>query len=85
MSNSTTVKVSKKYQIAVPAIARKLMHIKSGDRLLLDVQDGIIVLIPQPENYTQAMEGLHHEIWDEIDAEKYITGERDAWANSPKG
>ncbi|MGE5123224.1 MAG: AbrB/MazE/SpoVT family DNA-binding domain-containing protein [Acidobacteriaceae bacterium] len=85
MLTSTTVKVSKKYQIAVPAIARKLMHIKSGDRLILDVQDGIIVLMPQPKDYTHAMEGLHHEVWDDIDTNQYITEERDAWTNSPKG
>ena len=64
MTNITSVKVSKRYQIAVPALARQLLNIKSGDRLLVDIQDGIMVLLPEPENYTEAMAGLHKEIWD---------------------
>ena len=55
MTNTTTVKVSKRYQIAVPALARQLLNIQSGDRLLVDIQDGMMVLIPRPENYTEAL------------------------------
>ena len=84
MTNSTTVKVSKRYQIAVPALARQLLNIQSGDRLLVDIQDGMMVLIPRPENYTEALVGLHQEIWEGEDAQKYIEKERDAWANSVK-
>ena len=49
---TTSVKVSAKYQIAVPQIARKKLNVKKGDRLLVDVQDGVIVLIPEPKRYT---------------------------------
>jgi AbrB family looped-hinge helix DNA binding protein len=85
MTNSTTVKVSKRYQIAVPALARQLLDIKIGDRLVVDVQDGMMVLIPEPENYTEAMAGLHKEIWRDVDAQEYIDEERDSWAGSAKG
>jgi AbrB family looped-hinge helix DNA binding protein len=85
MKNNTTVKVSKRYQIAVPAQARNLLNIKSGDRLLVDIQDGIMVLIPIPNNYTEAMAGLHQEIWQGVDIHKYIDQERNAWADSAKG
>jgi AbrB family looped-hinge helix DNA binding protein len=78
----TTVKVSSKYQIAVPQIARKKLNIKQGDLLLVDVQDGVIVLIPQPKRYTDHLQGLHSEIWKNIDVEKYLNGERGAWMNS---
>jgi AbrB family looped-hinge helix DNA binding protein len=44
---TVTVKVSAKYQIAVLQIARKNLNIKQGDYLLVDVQDGAIILIPQ--------------------------------------
>jgi AbrB family looped-hinge helix DNA binding protein len=84
MTNTTTVKVSKRYQIAVPALARQLLNIQSGDRLLVDIQDGMMVLIPRPENYTEALSGLHQEIWQDMDAQKYIDKERDAWAGSVK-
>jgi len=79
MTNYTTVKVSKRYQIAVPSLARKLLNIKSGDRLLVDIQDGMMVLIPEPENYTEAMAGMHKEIWQGVDAQEYIDEERNAW------
>jgi AbrB family looped-hinge helix DNA binding protein len=79
---TTTVKVSSKYQIAVPQMARKKLNIKQGDLLLVDVQDGVIVLIPQPKRYTEYLQGLHGEIWKGVDIEKYLNGERDAWTNS---
>ncbi len=79
---ATTVKVSSKYQIAVPQIARKKLNIKQGDLLLVDVQDGVIVLIPQPKRYTDHLQGLHSEIWKGIDIQKYLNGERDSWTNS---
>jgi AbrB family looped-hinge helix DNA binding protein len=79
---TTSVKVSAKYQIAVPQIARKKLNIKQGDRLLVDVQDGVIILIPQPKRYTDYLQGLHSEIWKDIDVQKYLDGERDSWTNS---
>lgn len=82
---TTSVKVSSKYQIAVPQIARKKLNIKKGDRLLVDVQDGVIVLIPEPKRYTEYLQGLHGDIWKGVDIEKYINGERDAWTNSANG
>ncbi len=82
---TTSVKVSAKYQIAVPQIARKKLNIKKGDRLLVDVQDGVIVLIPEPKRYSDYLQGLHGEIWKGIDVQKYINGEHDAWTNSANG
>jgi AbrB family looped-hinge helix DNA binding protein len=85
MATRTAVKVSKRYQIAVPAIAREKLNIMSGDRLLVDIQDGMMLLIPEPENYTDRLAGLNHEIWDRADTAKYINEERDSWEESPKG
>ena len=55
------------------------LNIKAGDRLLVDVQDGIMVLIPEPESYTNHLQGLHSEIWETVDIEKYINDEHVAW------
>ncbi len=79
MSSYLTVKVSKRYQIAVPAAARQLLHIKSGDRLIVDIQDGMLVLLPEPEDFASHLAGLHKEIWEGVDAQKYIDEERQAW------
>lgn len=77
-----SVKVSNRYQIAVPQQARKRLQIKSGDRLLVDVQDGMIILMPEPGNYTQLLAGLHREIWEK--SGEYVTEERNAWTSSSK-
>ena len=77
-----SVKVSNRYQIAVPQQARKRLKIKSGDRLLVDVQDGLLILMPEPKNYTEQLAGLHREIWEK--SAEYINGEREAWNDSPK-
>lgn len=82
---TTSVKVSAKYQIAVPQIARKKLNIKQGDRLLVDVQDGVIVLIPQPKRYTEYLQGLHGDMWQDVDIQKYLNEERGAWTNSASG
>ncbi len=84
MSGYTTVKVSRRYQIAVSAAVRRRLNIRDGDRFLIDVQDGMIILLPQPENYARRLAGLHHEIWENVDPQKYIDEERSAWKDSPK-
>lgn len=82
MHRTTTVKVSKRNQIVVPAIARERLRIQSGDRLLVDIQDGMMILIPQPENYTQHLTGLHKEVWEGVDPREAIDEERSAWDDS---
>ena len=82
MAIENTVKVSKRYQIAVPAEARQRLNIQSGDRLIVDIQDGMLILLPRPLNYTKSLAGLHKEIWEGVDGQEYVTGEREAWENS---
>ena len=79
MSQLATVKVSSRNQIALPSSARKKLGIRSGDRLLVDVQDGVLVMVPQPQNYVSYMAGLHRKVWEGIDAKEYIDQERNAW------
>lgn len=79
MTEAISVKVSNRYQIALPSLARKQLNIQAGDRLLVDIQDGMIVLLPQPENYTEYLAGLHQDMWQDIDTKTYLEQERDAW------
>ena len=80
-----TVKVSSRNQIALPSEARKKLGIKPGDRLLVEVQDDVLVLVPQPEDYVAAMAGLHREVWEGVDANAYLNEERDAWQTQTSG
>ena len=77
-----TVKVSSRHQIHVPRVARDRLSIQSGDRLLVDIQEGLLILIPQPEDYTARLAGLHKEVWQDRDTTTYLREERDAWDES---
>lgn len=79
MSKPTSVKVSSRYQIAVPRVARERLNIQSGDRLLVDVQDGLLILLPEPRDYSAHLAGLHREVWANLDTTAYLREERDAW------
>ncbi|MGH2558790.1 MAG: AbrB/MazE/SpoVT family DNA-binding domain-containing protein [Thermomicrobiales bacterium] len=76
---STTVKVSSKYQIAVPSAVRKKLGIERGDRLIIEVREGYAVLKPESLDAVARLKGLHSEIWDGIDAQEYVNQERNAW------
>ena len=84
MSEPISVKVSSRYQIAVPSAARERLNIQIGDRLLVDIQDGVLVLLPQPQNYTAHLAGLHSDIWAGVDAVTYVREEREAWKPTDK-
>jgi len=80
--SQASVKVSSRYQIAVPRVAREQLNIQSGDRLLVDVQDGVLVLLPQPHHYADHMAGLHRDVWTGVDTTAYLKKEREAWNDS---
>ena len=73
------VKVSSKHQIAVPAAVRRQLEVDAGDHLLVDVQDGVIVLIPMPVDPIEEFKGLGRENWEGVDVQEYIDGERSGW------
>lgn len=81
MGNSLSVKVSSRHQIALPSVVRKKLNIKAGDKLLVDVQNDVIVLIPKPTDYTVHMAGLYRELWERADSDGYLTNEREAWTD----
>jgi AbrB family looped-hinge helix DNA binding protein len=77
---ATRVKVSSRYQIAVPAEARKRLRINRGDDLLVDIRDGSILLVPEPRDYGRHLRGLHREVWEGVEAQQYVQQEREAWS-----
>ena len=73
-----TIKINAKYQITIPKSVRKKLNVKADDSLLVDVQDGMMILIPQG-NKSAYLRGLHSEIWNGLDVQKYVNDERRAW------
>jgi AbrB family looped-hinge helix DNA binding protein len=76
------VKISSKHQIAVPSAIRKELDLEPGDRLLAQVRDGVIVLVPERGDAVDQLKGLGREIWEDTDPDEYINQERDAWETS---
>jgi AbrB family looped-hinge helix DNA binding protein len=81
----TRVKVSGRYQIAIPSSARQQLNIRAGDRLLVDIQDGLLILMPEPTDFVAQMAGLHRTIWQNMDTTEYLQRERQAWLPSNSG
>jgi len=79
MTLPVTVKVSKRHQIALPSRARRALNIQPGDHLLVDIQDGLLILVPRPKDYVAHMVGLHKEVWTGVDGAEYVNEEREAW------
>jgi AbrB family looped-hinge helix DNA binding protein len=77
-----TVRMSSRNQIVIPSAARKSLDIEPGDRLLVDVQDGVLVLVPQPSSYSNALAGLHSDVWTDADSDDILDEERRAWTDS---
>jgi len=78
MSALASVKVNSWYRISLPASAREQLKINRGDRLLVDVQDGLLILLPLPQDHTARLAGLHKEVWEGIDSTVYLPKERAA-------
>ena len=71
-----SVKVSTKHQIVVPSAARQRLGIKPGDRLDVEVADGVIHLrrhLPAGER----LRGIGAHIWDGTDPAERIRKMRD--------
>lgn len=72
-----SVKINSRYRISIPKQVCKSLKIKRGDRLLVDVQDGMVILLPKPGSYTRMLESLYREVWE--NSGNYVEQERNAW------
>ncbi len=75
------VKVSKKFQIAIPAEVRRKLGIKQGDQLVIDVEGKHALLMRVPDDPAAELAGLHAEIWAGVDPDEYVRREREAWTD----
>ncbi len=72
-------KLSTKHQIVIPRDARRQLSLAPGDRLLIEVRDGALILTPRPQSYARHLRGLHREVWRDVDPLKYVQEERKGW------
>jgi len=74
-----SVKVSTKYQVVIPREARRELDINEGDELLVQVKDGLMMIMKRPPSYTEFTRGLGSSVWEGVDIDKYVRGERESW------
>jgi AbrB family looped-hinge helix DNA binding protein len=74
-----TVKISSKFQIAIPRKIRNILDLSAGDTLVIDTNENKIILIPLPKKYTSHSHKLHSEIWENAGVNDYIKKERENW------
>jgi AbrB family looped-hinge helix DNA binding protein len=75
------VKISSKYQIVIPKEVREDLHLKAGDKLMVETIEGNrLILWKPPKDYAEYMAGLHKEIWKGINIDEYIKNLRRGWS-----
>lgn len=73
------VRLGPKYQVVIPRAVREALRVKEGDLLLFVVQGDTILLRARPDSFTEALRGLHKELWQGEEIERWLAGERAAW------
>jgi AbrB family looped-hinge helix DNA binding protein len=71
-------RVSPKYQIVIPRAVREALQLHPDDTLLFLISGGSVILRTRPASFTEAMRGLHKEIWP-ADTEDWLEKERASW------
>ncbi|MBZ8180926.1 AbrB/MazE/SpoVT family DNA-binding domain-containing protein [Oscillatoria salina] len=74
----TTAKLGGRYQIVIPKNVREVLNLKPGDRFDIKVENGKVLMIPQP-SFSSRLFGKHKHIWQGEDAVAYIRSERESW------
>ncbi len=72
-----SVKVSTKHQVAVPSQARRALGIKAGDRLMVEIREGEIVLKPRPQGAAERLRGIGQGTYG--DPVAFVRALRDEW------
>lgn len=68
-------KLSTKNQIVIPREARTALDVKAGDKLLVVVRNGTVVLLPKPKKYSRSLKDITKDVYPP----DYLKKERESW------
>lgn len=71
----TEVTISRKNQIVIPREAREALGTKPGDKLVIIVRGGRVLLLQKPKSYRAAISGLAKGLYPS----HYLGEERKTW------
>jgi AbrB family looped-hinge helix DNA binding protein len=77
--NAITVRLGPKYQIVIPKQVRDVLELRPDDSLMFIMQGTTVILRARPASFTDAMLGLHKELWEGVDPDKWLEEERSSW------
>jgi AbrB family looped-hinge helix DNA binding protein len=67
--------ISGKNQIVIPKEAREALGVKAGDKLLVVVRNGQVIILQKPKSYQAAIRGLARSTYPK----GYLQKERKSW------
>lgn len=73
------VKVGPKYQVVIPQDIRRKVPIFPKNEVLIEEINGIIIILPKPESFTEFMLGQGKDAWKGIDPKAHVKKERASW------
>ncbi len=74
---AVAARLSSKYQVVIPKQIREILGLGPQDTVLFLVDGDTVILRPQPANFTEALRGLHQDLWPDPDA--WLEQERASW------
>jgi len=76
-----SVTISSKRQITIPVDIFRLLDLKEGQRLMVEVEGDRIILTPRPVNITKALGGITKGLYgsNASEVDEYINEERNSW------
>lgn len=72
----TEATISSKNQIVVPKEVRKALGVKAGDKLLVEVRGGTVVMMRKPKDHLKALKGI---VPPGFYGDDYVRKERESW------
>ena len=72
-----SARLGAKNQIVVPKAVREALDIQPRDSLLFLIDGDSVVLLARPASFTEALRGLHRDLWP--DADGWLEQERESW------
>ena len=72
IARMTTIKVSAKHQITLPASVCRQVGIRTGDTLRVQVDGARIILEPVPADALQRLLSVAPQLWRGVDAGEYL-------------
>lgn len=67
--------LSTKHQIVIPREARRALHVKPGDKLLVVVRGERVIVLQKPKSHHAAIRGLARSVYSRT----YLQKERQSW------